>query len=191
MGGSTNAKPHVLVAGAGIGGLAAALCLLERGIDCDIYEQAPELKEVGAGLWLSVNGARVLFSLGLEPEIRRATLEADPARHAPYLARGVRLLPCAAADGRVDLARLLQMLAADGINELMVEAGAGLNGALVAAGLVDEAVLYLAPYLAGDAARGLFAWPALESLDDKVPLAVRDLRLVGRDIRLGLAFPPR
>ena len=77
MGGSTNAKPHVLVAGAGIGGLAAALCLLERGIDCDIYEQAPELKEVGAGLWLSVNGARVLFSLGLEPEIRRATLEAD------------------------------------------------------------------------------------------------------------------
>ncbi|MNT86049.1 bifunctional diaminohydroxyphosphoribosylaminopyrimidine deaminase/5-amino-6-(5-phosphoribosylamino)uracil reductase [compost metagenome] len=56
---------------------------------------------------------------------------------------------------------------------------------------MDEAVLYLAPYLAGDAARGLFAWPALTSLDDKVPLTVRDLRLVGRDIRVTLTFPPR
>ncbi|GHD72395.1 bifunctional diaminohydroxyphosphoribosylaminopyrimidine deaminase/5-amino-6-(5-phosphoribosylamino)uracil reductase RibD [Vogesella fluminis] len=120
-----------------------------------------------------------------------ATAVSDAVRHAPYLARGVRLLLCAADDGRVDLARLLQTLAADGINELMVEAGAGLNGKLVAAGLVDEAVLYLAPYLAGDAARGLFAWPALASLDDKIPLAVNDLRLVGRDIRLSLAFPPR
>ena len=52
-----------------------------------------------------------------------------------------------------------------------MEAGAGLNGALLQAGLVDEIVLYLAPYLAGDAARGLFAWPALQSLDDKLPLA--------------------
>ncbi|MNW14680.1 Riboflavin biosynthesis protein RibD [compost metagenome] len=73
----------------------------------------------------------------------------------------------------------------------MVEAGAGLGGALVAAALVDEVVLYLAPYLAGDAARGLFVWPALTSLDDKVPLTVRDLRLVGRDIRVTLTFPPR
>jgi diaminohydroxyphosphoribosylaminopyrimidine deaminase/5-amino-6-(5-phosphoribosylamino)uracil reductase len=84
-----------------------------------------------------------------------ATAVSDAARHAPYLARGVRLLPCAADDGRVDLARLLQILAADGVNELMVEAGAGLGSALRSPpALVDEAVLYLAPYLAGDAARG-------------------------------------
>ncbi|MSP96238.1 MAG: 2-polyprenyl-6-methoxyphenol hydroxylase [Betaproteobacteria bacterium] len=69
--------PRVLITGAGIGGLSAAASLLARGIDCEIYEQAPELKELGAGLWLSVNGARVLFALGLEPAIRASTIEAD------------------------------------------------------------------------------------------------------------------
>lgn len=70
-------SPLVLIAGAGIGGLATAVSLLSRGIDCEVYEQAAELKEVGAGLWLSVNGARVLFALGLEAEIRASTIEAD------------------------------------------------------------------------------------------------------------------
>jgi salicylate hydroxylase len=74
---STGSPMRVLIAGAGIGGLAAAACLLSRGIDCEVYEQAPELKELGAGLWLSVNGARVLFALGLEPAIRASVIEAD------------------------------------------------------------------------------------------------------------------
>jgi salicylate hydroxylase len=69
------AKLHALVAGAGIGGLAAALALLKRGIDCDVYEQAPELREVGAGLWLSANGTRVLFEMGLEEALREASIE--------------------------------------------------------------------------------------------------------------------
>jgi salicylate hydroxylase len=69
--------PRVLIAGAGIGGLAAAASLLARGIDCEVYEQAPELKELGAGLWLSVNGARVLWALGLESAIRASTIEAE------------------------------------------------------------------------------------------------------------------
>lgn len=60
----------VLIAGGGIGGLSAALALLESGIDCDVYEQAAELKEIGAGLQLSPNGNRVLFALGLEAEVR-------------------------------------------------------------------------------------------------------------------------
>jgi salicylate hydroxylase len=53
-----------------------ALSLLHRGIDCDVYEQASELREVGAGLWLSANGARVLFALGLEDEIESAAIGA-------------------------------------------------------------------------------------------------------------------
>jgi salicylate hydroxylase len=56
---------RILIAGAGLGGLTAALALLRRGIDVEIYEQAPELKEVGAGLQVSANGTRVLYELGL------------------------------------------------------------------------------------------------------------------------------
>ena len=68
-------SPHVIIAGAGIGGLTAALALLRSGIDCDLYEQAPELREVGAGLQLAPNGTRVLFALGLEPAVRRDGVE--------------------------------------------------------------------------------------------------------------------
>src|SRR5260221_11020956 len=57
--------------GGGIGGLAAALSLLKRGIDVEVYEQAPELKEVGAGIQISSNGPRVLYALGLEDALKR------------------------------------------------------------------------------------------------------------------------
>jgi salicylate hydroxylase len=70
------AKPHILVAGAGIGGLTAALALLRRGLDVDVYEQARELKEVGAGLQLSANGNRVLYALGVGDELARLACEA-------------------------------------------------------------------------------------------------------------------
>jgi salicylate hydroxylase len=69
-------RPHVLIAGAGIGGLAAALALLKRGIDVDVYEQAPELREIGAGLQLSANANRVLYELGLGEDLRRLACEA-------------------------------------------------------------------------------------------------------------------
>lgn len=67
--------PHVIIAGAGIGGLTAALALLRSGIDCDVFEQASELREVGAGLQLAPNGTRVLFALGLGPSVRRDGVE--------------------------------------------------------------------------------------------------------------------
>ena len=65
-----NAKLHVAVVGAGLGGLTAALALLRRGFDVDVYEQATALGDVGAGLQMSANGARCLFSLDLEPALR-------------------------------------------------------------------------------------------------------------------------
>jgi salicylate hydroxylase len=69
-------RPHVLIAGGGIGGLTAALALLQRGFDVDVYEQAGELREVGAGLQLSANGNRVLYALGLGDELKRLACEA-------------------------------------------------------------------------------------------------------------------
>lgn len=72
---SQNSKPHVLIAGAGIGGLTAALALMQRGYQVDLYEQASELKEVGAGVQISANGNRALFSLGLEEDLRPLACE--------------------------------------------------------------------------------------------------------------------
>jgi salicylate hydroxylase len=67
---------HILIVGAGIGGLTAALALLRGGHDVDVYEQASELAELGAGVQISANGARVLFALGLEEAIRNVWCEA-------------------------------------------------------------------------------------------------------------------
>ena len=66
----------ILIAGAGIGGLAAALALLKRGFDVEVYEQARELKEVGAGLQLSPNGNRALYELGIGEALRLMSCEA-------------------------------------------------------------------------------------------------------------------
>jgi len=65
------ASNKVIVIGAGIGGLAAALALLKRGINVDVYEQSNQLGEVGAGIQISSNGTRVLYALGLEEALGR------------------------------------------------------------------------------------------------------------------------
>jgi len=97
----------------------------------------------------------------------------------------VRHVQLPGRDGRVDLAAMLALLSAEGINELHVEAGAKLNGALLAAGLVDELLLYLAPCLLGDPARGMFALPtALTQLEQRVQLVIRDSARIGDDWRL-------
>jgi salicylate hydroxylase len=67
---------RVLIAGAGIGGLTAALALLRKGLDVEVYEQAPELREVGAGVQLSANGTRVLYALGIGEELKALSCEA-------------------------------------------------------------------------------------------------------------------
>jgi salicylate hydroxylase len=59
------AKDVVAIIGGGIGGLTAALALIREGIDVEVHEQAPELKELGAGVQISSNGTRVLYALGL------------------------------------------------------------------------------------------------------------------------------
>jgi len=98
--------------------------------------------------------------------------------------------------GKVDLPRLLDELASRGVNELHVEGGPRLNGALAEAHLVDEWLLYIAPKLLGSS-RGMVAFSQLNSLEDAVSLRVVETSLVGADIRvrlrpLGPTFgPPR
>jgi diaminohydroxyphosphoribosylaminopyrimidine deaminase/5-amino-6-(5-phosphoribosylamino)uracil reductase len=106
------------------------------------------------------------------------------ARPAAWPA-GVEHLALPDAAGRVDLAALLRALAARGCNEVHVEAGARLNGALLEAGLVDEVLAYVAPSLIGDPARGVAQRrDPLASLDARVRLAFDDVARVGDDIRI-------
>ena len=65
------AADQIAIVGGGIGGLTAALALIRHGIPVEVYEQAPELKELGAGVQISSNGTRVLYALGLGEGIER------------------------------------------------------------------------------------------------------------------------
>jgi salicylate hydroxylase len=71
------AEPRVLIAGGGIGGLSAALALLREGVDVEVYEQATELKELGAGIQLAANGTRVLYALGVGEALKARSCEAQ------------------------------------------------------------------------------------------------------------------
>lgn len=66
---------RVLIAGAGIGGLTAALAFLKRDIDVEVHEQAAELREVGAGIQLSANGTRAFYALGVGDELKALSAE--------------------------------------------------------------------------------------------------------------------
>lgn len=87
-------------------------------------------------------------------------------------------------EGKVDLLDMLHKIAGLGCNEVLLEAGASLNGAFLQAGLIDEIILYQAPILLGDKGKGLFDIAALDSMQDKIPLQLLEQRQVGQDVRL-------
>ncbi|WP_340331307.1 bifunctional diaminohydroxyphosphoribosylaminopyrimidine deaminase/5-amino-6-(5-phosphoribosylamino)uracil reductase RibD [Vreelandella gomseomensis] len=96
----------------------------------------------------------------------------------------VQTLP-ADAQGRVDLPSLLAWLARhEAVNELLVETGATLAGAMLNAALIDELQLFVAPTLLGGEARPLFALPGLTLMADQQRLDIHDIRAVGQDWRI-------
>jgi len=129
-------------------------------------------------------GARILQ----DGECILVCQDADTAatRLKPLLDAGATVLELPGPDGRPDLALLLEELARRGVNELHVEAGATVNGALLEAGLVDEWLAYVAPVALGRQGRGLFDLPALAQLDQAHRFTLHDARVVGEDLRLTL-----
>ena len=97
---------------------------------------------------------------------------------------GADILSLTDSDGGGGLVALMAALAERGVNEVLVEAGATLGGALLAEELVDEIVLYTAPVLLGDAARGLFHLPHIRTLTEGLALDVIDVRALGADWRI-------
>jgi len=119
----------------------------------------------------------------------------DRARRSALEAHGAEVALAPSPSGKVDLAAVVADLGRREINELHVEAGEKLNASLLAAGLVDELLVYVAPKLLGDG-RGLAALPPLARLDDALGFAFVDVARIGDDLRLllrpsALANDPR
>ena len=116
-----------------------------------------------------------------------ATLDEAPQRQRAQalIEAGAEVVFLPSAGAHVDLRALLAKLAERGCNQVMIEAGAGLAGAFIAEGLLDELVCYWAPKLFGDRARPMFALP-IDTIDAHLALSVQDIRQVGEDIRITL-----
>ncbi len=121
-----------------------------------------------------------------EGEIWILTAAKDGGRIEQLQRQGVQVLTMSLSDQRLDLHKLLELLAVREINSVLVEAGATLAGALVGLNLVDELIVYLAPKFLGTDARGLLQLPGLEHLCDAPRMLWHDQRMVGEDLRLSL-----
>lgn len=121
-----------------------------------------------------LSGGNVLIYTATHDRNKSAALEKVGA--------AVCVLP--GGNGQVGLPAMLCDLAQRGCNEVLVEAGSILNGALLRAGLVDELLLYVAPQLLGDTARGVARLGELASLEQRVRLKWQDVRQVGEDLRI-------
>ncbi len=95
-----------------------------------------------------------------------------------------RVISLPTENQQVDLSKLMETLAAEGINEVMVEAGPVLNGALLSQGLIDELVVYMAPKLMGNGAKGLFHLPEITTMAQSIDLQITDITAIGHDWRI-------
>jgi diaminohydroxyphosphoribosylaminopyrimidine deaminase/5-amino-6-(5-phosphoribosylamino)uracil reductase len=110
----------------------------------------------------------------------------DEARAAELSARGARVETLPLSAGRLELAAVLDRLGELEVNEVFVEAGAALAGALLQQQLVDELLVYAAPRLLGPAARALVDLPELTALEQAPGFAFIEATMLGEDLRLRL-----
>jgi diaminohydroxyphosphoribosylaminopyrimidine deaminase/5-amino-6-(5-phosphoribosylamino)uracil reductase len=108
----------------------------------------------------------------------------DSYKTDALLSTGAELLCIPDDQRKVCLRTLLSHLAAREINEVLVEGGASLNGALLAQNLIDELLIYYAPKLMGSFAKSMFEVPELTAMSQIVDLQILDMRQIGQDIRL-------
>jgi diaminohydroxyphosphoribosylaminopyrimidine deaminase/5-amino-6-(5-phosphoribosylamino)uracil reductase len=116
------------------------------------------------------------------------TARAEQGKKAALEERGAEVIVMPNPAGKVELGELFRELARREMNEVHVEAGFRLNGSLAREGVVDEMVVYFAPALLGDKAQGMFELPELAELAGRRELAIRDVRMIGPDIRVVARF---
>lgn len=133
----------------------------------------PKLQTLPSANMLNQTGP-VLLICGEDARLKAAPLEAA----------GAQIVTLPLDNGLLDLREVMSLLAEQEINEVLLESGAVLAGAMLDAGLIDELLVYLAPHLMGSGARGLFHLPELLHMSDRIPLRFTDLRQIGDDIRI-------
>ncbi|HEY5665681.1 MAG TPA: bifunctional diaminohydroxyphosphoribosylaminopyrimidine deaminase/5-amino-6-(5-phosphoribosylamino)uracil reductase RibD [Gammaproteobacteria bacterium] len=151
--------------------------------DFDIDVLQPVRVIVDSGL-RTPPGAR---TLGLDGQVviftgNRAR-EASGDRAAALEQAGAQI-ETVTADPRCRLDEVLARLTVLEVNDVWLESGPTLAGAMLAAGLIDELVLYFAPSLLGTESRGMFSLPNMTRLDEQIRLEIDDLRKVGEDLRI-------
>ena len=157
----------------------------------DSYVDAPVLQPDRVVLDSSLKMPTQAAMLALEGNTWVATCSDDVTKRQLLEQAGARLMTLPRGNGGgVSLETLLKQLSQLQYNELLVEAGPVLSGAFLQAGLLDEIVIYMAPHILGDGARGLFQLPLLEDMQQRVALEIKELRQVGTDLRLTLKTQP-
>ena len=140
----------------------------------------PELAISPSAKMFGLAGEIIIFCLESVAKELITVIESKPAVSIIRLpANKQQMLP---------LPEVLAELAKREINEIHVEAGARLCGALLAEGLVDQLVVYMAPHLMGSSARGLLDLPGLEKMQDRINLDIKEVRAIGKDWRI-IAVP--
>lgn len=131
--------------------------------------------------------------LNIDP---RARIFDQPGRHLIFTTAAARdrirlferanleVLTIAARGSDLDLHEIMRVLGEREINEVQVEAGATLSGALLREGLADELVIYMAAVLLGDSGLGLAHLPGMERMADRLCLKIEDVRMIGDDLRI-------
>ena len=113
-----------------------------------------------------------------------ATSNVSAQKRQALEAAGAEVMQVEGSSTRVDLKTLLRELGHFEVNEILLDCGPTLAGAMLAQQCIDELVLYVAPRVLGDNARGLFSLPGLEKLADAATLDISDVRSVGKDVRI-------
>jgi diaminohydroxyphosphoribosylaminopyrimidine deaminase/5-amino-6-(5-phosphoribosylamino)uracil reductase len=146
----------------------------------DLGEEVVPPLRVVLDAQLSLPATAKLFD-ACAPTLVFCTPDAVPRRQLP---EHVQVQSCPAHFGGLGLAVVLAELVERKINEVQVEAGARLAGALLNAELVDELLIYLNPSILGDSGRALAELPPLAELSERLRFALVEQRMVGTDLRL-------
>ena len=123
---------------------------------------------------LKLDGKTVIFTASQNEDLKAALKQA-----------GAEVITLAGTKHGIDLQAMCETLASKyEVNEVLLETGATLGGAMLREQLLDEIVLYIAPMFMGNQARALFNLPHIETLSQHIPLKISDIRAVGRDWRV-------